>query len=85
MQIKTNFLMLFLFSPNRLFPSPVILVRFEALALRLGLSWALDVKLPFHLVESNVKTVVQALVKRSIFRNKFGSILSDVSNLLSNF
>ena len=57
----------------------------EALALRYGLSWALDVFLPIHFVESDAKTVVQALERKSSFKNEFGSILSDVSSLLSNF
>jgi ribonuclease HI len=57
----------------------------EALALRYGLSWALEVFLPIHFVESDAKTVVQALERKSSFKNEFGSILSDVSSLLSNF
>ena len=57
----------------------------EAFALRYSLSWALDVFLPIHFVESDAKTVVQALERKSSFKNEFDSILSDVSSLLSNF
>ena len=36
-------------------------------------------------MESDAKTVVQALERKSSFKNEFGSILSDVSSLLFNF
>ena len=57
----------------------------EALSLRYGLSWALEVFLSIHFVESDATTVVQALEKHAIFKNEFGFVLSDVSSLLSNF
>ena len=46
----------------------------EALALRYGLSWALEVFLPIHFVESDAKIVVQAHEKETIFKNEFSSI-----------
>uniref|UniRef100_A0A803PLD9 RNase H type-1 domain-containing protein n=1 Tax=Cannabis sativa TaxID=3483 RepID=A0A803PLD9_CANSA len=60
-------------------------IQAEAVAIMVALDWSLGIGLPLHSIESDCLAVISAFPKRSSLCNDFGSLLDDISSLLSNY